>query len=123
MSFIPLFMMGPSRILGDLGRDNLDASGCLLIESADQFWSILEVIFWFPSAIFIAVTFPFDKVLCFAITSSFLDDHFSFEFFFIINNNCWWRILALIWEFFVIVIDPGFQEIDVEYQMDLEFSI
>ena len=77
----------------------------------------------FPSAIFIMVSFPFDEVLGFSIASPFLDDHFCFKFFVIIYHCGWGRILVSIREFHVVVVDPGFQEVDMKYWVDLEFPI
>ena len=65
---------------------------------------------------------PFDEILGFAILGAFLNDAFYFEFFLVINCGWWWWCLLSIWEKRVIIFLVGFQEIDMEDWVYVEFS-
>jgi len=118
--FIPSFMTISSWIVR-LGGDDKDIAFGLLIKFRYQFRSISEIVFGFPGTIFIAISFPFDKVLGFPIARSFLDNCFGFELLFIVDDDSWRGFLVSFREFVIIIGDPRFQEADMEDRVYVEF--
>ena len=76
--------------------------------------------FRFPGTIFYRVTFPFDKVLLFAIVGAGIDDLFGFEFFLVINDQWCWGIQVAVRKFYIVIGLVGLQKIGVEHWVDFD---